>query len=86
MRFLIFPKIEILSPNPSEMMTLRVQILNFLCFAGFLSLSGHGAKHSFPFLTLTLSGAKHSFPFLTLTLSWGRGNIAREAFDVLLCK
>ena len=32
MRFLTFPIIEILSPNPSEMMTLRLQILNFLCF------------------------------------------------------
>ena len=74
MRFLTFPKIEILSPNPSEMMTLRLQILNFLCCAGlrFISSSGHGAKHS--------------FPFLTLSLSWGRGNMAPEAFDVLGCK
>ena len=31
-RFLTFLKIEILSPNPSEMMTLRLQILNFLCW------------------------------------------------------
>ena len=74
MRFLTFPKIEILSPNPSEMMTLRLKILDFLCCARswFISSSGHGAKHS--------------FPFLTLTLSWGRGNMAPEAFDVLLCK
>ena len=29
--FLTFPKIEIFSANPSKMMTLRLQILNFLC-------------------------------------------------------
>ena len=38
MRFLILSKIEILSPNPSEMMTLRLQILNFLCCADFFLL------------------------------------------------
>ena len=74
MRFLTFPKIEILSPNPSEMMTLRLQILDFLCCARswFILSFGHGAKHS--------------FPFLTLSLSWGRGNRASEAFDVLGCQ
>ena len=30
--FLTFPKIEIFSANPSKMMTLRLQILNFLCW------------------------------------------------------
>ena len=72
MRFLTFPKIEILSPNPSEMMTLRLQILKFSLLRWIFSSFGYGAKHS--------------FPFLTLTLSWGRGNMAREDFDVLLCK
>ena len=38
MRFLTFPKIEILSPNPSEMMTLRLQILNFLCWYHLFSI------------------------------------------------
>ena len=32
MRFSTFSKIEILGPNPSEMLTLRLQILNFLCW------------------------------------------------------
>ena len=38
------------------------------------------------YFLMSLRGAKHSFPFLTLTLSWGRGNMAPEAFDVLVCK
>ena len=72
MRFLTFPKIEILSPNPSEMMTLRLQILKCSLLRRHFSSSGHGAKHS--------------FPIVTLTLSRGRGNMAPEAFDVLGCK
>ena len=31
-------------------------------------------------------GAKHSFPILILILSRGRGNMAPEAFDLLVCK
>ena len=76
MRFSTFSKIEILGPNPSEMMTLRLQILKFSLLLEFY------LNHFF----IILHGAKHSFPFLTLSLSWGRGNMAPEAFDVLGCK
>ena len=67
--FLRFQKIQILSPNPSKMMTLRVQILNFLCLCYASLASGHGAKHS--------------LLFWPLILSRGRGIMPLEAFDVL---